>query len=129
MTAQHSKANEPSRHLSADRPILTRAQDRLGRHEFGEAIADAIRGWRGRDSLVLALCRSWGSGKSSPSNMSFLFAKGPGAKIIYSDDDKVQTLGERAGIRVSGVKDLQIPPEGLQIPLIPHEALPDAADG
>jgi predicted KAP-like P-loop ATPase len=54
---------------STDRPISSRAEDKLGRRSFAEAIAAAIRGWRGRDSLVLALYGAWGTGKSSIKNM------------------------------------------------------------
>jgi predicted KAP-like P-loop ATPase len=55
--------------LSADRPIAGRADDKLGRSGFADAIASAIRGWHGRDSLVIALYGSWGTGKSSIKNM------------------------------------------------------------
>ena len=52
-----------------DRPIHRRSEDRLGRAGFADAIAKAIRGWRGRESLVIALYGQWGSGKSSVKNM------------------------------------------------------------
>ena len=52
-----------------DRPIHRRSEDRLGRAGFANAIAKAIRGWRGRESLVIALYGQWGSGKSSVKNM------------------------------------------------------------
>ncbi|MCL5671127.1 MAG: KAP family NTPase, partial [Acidobacteria bacterium] len=55
--------------LSADRPIQTRQEDLLGRSGFSEALANAIRGWSGRESLILALYGAWGSGKSSIKNM------------------------------------------------------------
>ena len=55
-------------------------------------------------------------------------AKVRGVKTIYSDDEGIQTLGRRMDIRVLGVKDLQIPPEEQQIPLLPHEAIPDEND-
>lgn len=57
------------RFLSADRPIVDRSEDKLGRKAFAESIALAIRGWKGRDSLVIALYGPWGSGKSSVKNM------------------------------------------------------------
>ena len=50
------------------------------------------------------------------------------AKIIYSDDEDIGTLGKQAGIRVLGVKDLPLPPEKEQIDLIPHEALPSKSN-
>lgn len=60
---------EQGQWFSTDRPIERRADDRLGRRGFAEAIAAAIRGWRGRDSLVIALYGVWGTGKSSVKNM------------------------------------------------------------
>jgi hypothetical protein len=41
--------------FSADRPIPDRASDKLERRSFAEALAKAVRGWQGRDSLVIAL--------------------------------------------------------------------------
>src|SRR5438132_4310578 len=55
--------------FSADRPISHRVEDRLGRRSFAEAIAAAVRGWRGRDSVVIAIHGPWGTGKSSIKNM------------------------------------------------------------
>lgn len=55
--------------LSTDRPIPGRLEDKLSRAGFADAIATAIRSWRGKDSLVLALYGEWGSGKSSIKNM------------------------------------------------------------
>ena len=55
--------------FSADRPIETREQDRLGRRSFAEAIAKAIGAWDGNDSLVVAIYGAWGSGKTSLKNM------------------------------------------------------------
>ncbi|HEX4020197.1 MAG TPA: P-loop NTPase fold protein [Acidobacteriaceae bacterium] len=59
-----------SQWLSADRPIASRADDELGRCGFSDALADAIRGCSGRESLVLALYGEWGNGKSSLKNMT-----------------------------------------------------------
>jgi predicted KAP-like P-loop ATPase len=64
-----SDSPHPSEWLSADKPIETREEDALGRRGFSEALASAIRGWSGRDSLVIALYGVWGSGKSSIKNM------------------------------------------------------------
>jgi len=55
--------------FSADRPISHRGEDRLARRSFAEAIAAAVRGWRGRDSVVIAIHGPWGTGKSSIKNM------------------------------------------------------------
>jgi predicted KAP-like P-loop ATPase len=59
----------PAQWLSADRPIQSRNEDALGRRGFSDALAGAIRGWTGKESLVIALYGSWGSGKSSLKNM------------------------------------------------------------
>lgn len=55
--------------FETDRPIPGRESDRLGRGDFAEAVASAVRGWKGQDSLVIALYGPWGSGKSSIKNM------------------------------------------------------------
>ena len=63
-----SESNE--RHpFSADRPIKSASEDVLGRSHFAYAIAEAVKGWRQSDSLVIALQGPWGSGKSSLKNM------------------------------------------------------------
>ncbi len=70
--------------LSADRPIESRSEDLLGRRDFSEALAAAIRGWTGRDSLVIALYGAWGNGKSSIKNMMVecLAATSPALRVI-----------------------------------------------
>ena len=55
--------------FSDDRPIRRRDEDQLGRTGFAAAIAKAICGWRGQESLVIGLHGQWGSGKSSVKNM------------------------------------------------------------
>src|SRR2546426_63279 len=55
--------------FAADRPISKRADDLLGRSSFAESIAKAIAGWSGTESLVIAVCGAWGSGKSSVKGM------------------------------------------------------------
>jgi predicted KAP-like P-loop ATPase len=67
--AQQVEEEHPDHHFFADRPIETRAEDLLGRRNFAETLADLLRRWRGRDSLVVALYGAWGSGKSSVKNM------------------------------------------------------------
>ncbi|MDX2269899.1 MAG: P-loop NTPase fold protein [Bryobacter sp.] len=66
---QIQNVHDPYRLLSSDHPISDRASDKLERRAFAEAIASAISGWRGRDSLVIALYGPWGTGKSSIKNM------------------------------------------------------------
>lgn len=62
--------NAGSKHrFSADRPIGSREEDLLGRAPFADSLASAIKGWKGNDSLVIALYGPWGSGKSSVKNM------------------------------------------------------------
>ncbi len=55
--------------FSDDRPISFKKQDKLARSGFARSLAERIRAWRGRDSLVLALTGEWGCGKSSVKNM------------------------------------------------------------
>ncbi len=56
--------------FSADRPILSIDEDLLDRSRFAESLARAISGWKGKDSLIVALHGDWGSGKSSLKNMA-----------------------------------------------------------
>lgn len=55
--------------LSADRAIETPGQDLLNRGPMSESLATAIGDWHGRDSLVLSLQGTWGSGKTSAKNL------------------------------------------------------------
>lgn len=56
--------------FSADRPIASIEEDLLDRSNFAESLSRAISGWKGKDSLVVALHGDWGSGKSSLKNMA-----------------------------------------------------------
>jgi Cdc6-like AAA superfamily ATPase len=56
--------------FAADRPIEKLSDDLLGRSKFSIALAKALSGWHGKDSLVVALHGDWGSGKSSIKNMA-----------------------------------------------------------
>lgn len=56
--------------FSADRPIESIDEDLLDRGRFAESLARAISGWKGKDSLIVALHGDWGSGKSSLKNMT-----------------------------------------------------------
>jgi|CXWL01.1.fsa_nt_gi type II secretory pathway predicted ATPase ExeA len=55
--------------FSADRPINSGSEDLLGRAKFATSLGKAIKSWKGKDSLVLALYGPWGSGKSSVKNL------------------------------------------------------------
>jgi len=55
--------------FSPDRPISTKEDDLLNRASFAESVAKAISGWKGNDSLVIAVCGPWGSGKTSVKNL------------------------------------------------------------
>ncbi len=55
--------------INADRPIASIKDDALGRTDFALTIARALRGWQGKESLVMAVCGPWGTGKSSVKNM------------------------------------------------------------
>lgn len=56
--------------FSADRPITSHSDDLLGVAGFAESLATSIKGWTGRDSLIVALYGPWGSGKSSIKNLA-----------------------------------------------------------
>jgi len=65
-------ANETAKDIhpfSADRPISIKQEDLLGRAGFVDALAQAISGWQGNESLVIALSGPWGSGKTSIKNL------------------------------------------------------------
>ena len=55
--------------FSPDQPILKASEDKLGRKGFANHMAEAIKSWKGNDSLCLALYGEWGSGKTSIKNM------------------------------------------------------------
>ena len=88
---------DPSQWLSADRPIETRLDDELGRQSFSEALANAVRGWTGRDSLVIALYGAWGNGKSSIKNM-VVESLGQGSPIIRCVDFNPWQLANRPSL-------------------------------
>ena len=76
----------PSKHpFSADRPISYSTEDLLGRLPFAKSMAEAIKGWQEKDSLVIALYGQWGSGKTSLKNMiidSFNEGKDKGPLVV-----------------------------------------------
>lgn len=51
--------------LSSDRPSTDPARDLFGHAPFAKTLAKAIRDYRSRDGIVLALYGPWGSGKST----------------------------------------------------------------
>lgn len=55
--------------FSPDRPIQRIEDDALGREPFVRSIESAIRGWKDKESLVIAITGPWGSGKSSVKHM------------------------------------------------------------
>lgn len=63
-------STDPQHPFSADRPIQTRSEDRLGRLGFAEALAASISSWRGRDSIAIGVYGPWGSGKTSIKNLT-----------------------------------------------------------
>lgn len=79
-----TKESNNAQRFSADRPIYKLADDRLGRQSFAKALASAILGWQGKDSLVIALYGPWGTGKSSVKNMAIevLKKKGVGGALV-----------------------------------------------
>jgi predicted KAP-like P-loop ATPase len=65
-----STESRATRHrFCADRPINSRTEDCLSRAGFADSIAGSIQGWKGQDSLIIALYGAWGAGKSSIKNM------------------------------------------------------------
>ena len=50
-------------------PIKSKNEDSLNRHEFVEALSQALLNWDYSDSLVIALNGPWGSGKTSILNL------------------------------------------------------------
>ena len=69
MENDSEKSQVKKHQFSADRPIGCIEEDLLGRAQFAKSLASAIKGWKGNDSLVIALYGPWGSGKSSVKNM------------------------------------------------------------
>jgi len=52
-----------------DKPIESQKDDRLGRVSFSHNLAHSLINWKNPESLVVALCGKWGSGKSSVINL------------------------------------------------------------
>lgn len=69
MESDPTNTEKPKHRFSADRPIGSREEDLLGRASFADSLASAIKGWKGNESLVIALYGLWGAGKSSLKNM------------------------------------------------------------
>src|SRR5438270_12859556 len=70
MASSMARKSKPSNSpYSADRPIDSKQQDRLGRTDFATGLARDLRLWEGRDSLVVALYGEWGCGKTSIKNL------------------------------------------------------------
>ena len=66
----NSQAISPEeRFFSSDQPIAGRADDRLGRRAFAEALARQIATAPSETSFVVGLTGAWGSGKTSILNM------------------------------------------------------------
>lgn len=53
----------------SDKPINSNKEDELNRTTFSKMLAEAILCYKKEDTLVLGLCGSWGSGKSSIINL------------------------------------------------------------
>lgn len=70
MKTESEKSRGKKHQFSADRPIGCVEEDLLGRTPFAESLTSAIKGWRGNESLIVALYGPWGSGKSSVKNMA-----------------------------------------------------------
>jgi len=77
---------ETKHKFSADRPITSPIDDLLGVTGFAESIAASIKGWTGRDSLIVALYGPWGSGKSSIKNLA--------AEALRRDEENCPSIVE-----------------------------------
>jgi predicted KAP-like P-loop ATPase len=69
METDSSPKSSLESHISADRPITSKSDDRLNRSGFSEGLAKIISQWRNKPSLVIGLFGDWGSGKSSIKNL------------------------------------------------------------
>ncbi len=78
---QHKRSLES--HISADLPITSREEDKLNRHKFAESLAQVIRSWRDKPSLVIGLFGDWGSGKSSLKNLVLESIRGDGDESLF----------------------------------------------
>jgi len=103
----NNASHHPSQLLSADRPILSRKDDALGRRGFADALADAIRQWTGKESLVIALYGAWGSGKSSVKNM-VMESLALSAPVIHSVDFNPWQLANRPSLSEAFFDELGI---------------------
>ena len=55
MASDSEKVPARKHQFSADRPRAAIGEDLLGRASFAESLASAIKGWKGNNSLVIAL--------------------------------------------------------------------------
>lgn len=81
-------------HISADLPIKDQSEDKLNRSSFAEALANIIRSWRDKPSLVIGLFGDWGSGKTSLKNLVL--------KALARDEEKSPYIVEFSPWQVSG---------------------------
>ena len=86
-----------------DQPILSYKDDLLDRASFARSLGDAILSYKERDSIVLGLLGTWGSGKTSVINMALEYidsvhkdkADGTNPQIVrfnpwnYADQDQL----------------------------------------
>lgn len=56
--------------FKSDVPIKSCKEDILGRHSFAKSLGNAILSYKEKDSIVIGLFGSWGSGKTSIINMA-----------------------------------------------------------
>ena len=69
LPSEVTESNKTGPSYSSDRPIYSKAQDKLGRVGFAAGLARDFQRWTGRDSLVVALFGEWGCGKTSIKNL------------------------------------------------------------
>lgn len=69
MDSENFTDNHADNMISADRPIESTDEDRLGRKKFAEQLALTLLNWQAKDSLVVGIYGRWGTGKTSLMNM------------------------------------------------------------
>ncbi len=69
METNQEESSESNSEITADQPILSAAEDVLGRAPFAKQLASAIASWKENESLVIALYGQWGIGKTSVKNL------------------------------------------------------------
>lgn len=87
-------SEEKTHPFGDDRPICTKEEDKLDRSKFVEEFTKAVNGWKGKDSLVIAINGDWGAGKTSIKNLMIEEAKEHNSSPIIMDFNPWQRAGK-----------------------------------